>query len=104
MKNYFYVLPDKWLSGGKDVVEQFQKTLPCYFGNRLSNSQSYDVTVTNELMIGWVGQYESVLRSLKKSRKTRRPGKHLPHPMKLFGAGKVALGSAFGGHFCCCFS
>jgi hypothetical protein len=84
LKNDFYILSNKWFSGGKDVIEQFEKSLPLYLGNGLANSQSDDVTVTDELLIGRVGQHESVLRPLKEGRKTRRPGKHLSQAMKLF--------------------
>jgi hypothetical protein len=60
--------------------------------------------VTDELMISRVGQYESVLGTVKKRGKTRRPGKHLSHAMKLFIAVGIVLGSMVRRHYSCHFS
>jgi hypothetical protein len=99
LKSDSYILANKRLSSGKDLIEQFKKSLPDYLGNGLANRQPNDVTVTNELVIGRIGQYETVLGPLKKRRKTRRPSKHLSHAMKLVIAVEIALGSTARCHF-----
>ncbi len=70
---------DEGFSRCEDAIEQFEESRAFHLGNSLANSQPDDIAVTDELMIGRVGQYESVLRPLKKCGKARRPCKHLSH-------------------------
>jgi hypothetical protein len=82
-QNDFYILADEGLSAGKHVVERFKKSLTFNFGDSLANSQSNEISMTDELQIGRIDQYEAMLWALQKRGKALRPGKHISEALEL---------------------
>jgi hypothetical protein len=52
------------------------------FRHGLSDGQTADLSMPNQLLIGGIRQYESVLRPLQKGGKARRPRKYLSQMMQ----------------------